>query len=279
MLQGGGIRCFWQAGFLTALARYGHQPPERILAVSAGAAIAAAFAAGTLEQGFEAFKQATAQNAKNIYLSHLFGTSGKRLCPHDDMYRGCLMQMLDAAAMARLQRGPRVEILISRPPAGLGTVAALTAGLAVALCRHFAHAWALKLARFTAELVPLASCPDAAQVADLVLASSCTPPVTALSRYRGRLALDGCLMQSIPLPPAESPPRPTLALLTMPVPRRLAGLDGAVVYVGPSRPLDAPVWEYTRPDLIESYYRLGEEDAGNWLRGPAAQQALALSSS
>ena len=114
VMQGGGVRCLWQAGFLSVVASHWHRHPARILAVSAGGAIACAFAAGRLEAGVEAFKDAVRRNTKNYYPSHLL--SRKRVFPHDGMYRSVLATVLTDAGMDALQTGPDVEVLLCRPP-------------------------------------------------------------------------------------------------------------------------------------------------------------------
>jgi hypothetical protein len=82
--------------------------------------------------------------------------------------------------------------------------------------------------------------------------------------------LDGSLIDSIPLPASTAPPRRTLVLLTKPMRQRLLQpRQDALTYVGPSRPLEGAPWDYTRPDLIETFYRLGEEDGARHVSAQA----------
>ena len=64
IMQGGGIRCLWQAGFLSVVAPRWPRMPRKIFAVSAGAAIACAFAADRMDAGVDAFKEAVSKNKR-----------------------------------------------------------------------------------------------------------------------------------------------------------------------------------------------------------------------
>ena len=98
--------------------------------------------------------------------------------------------------------------------------------------------------------------PDA--LADLVLASSCTPPFTPALTLGGRPALDGGIADNVPAAAVEADDGPTLVLLT----RRFARLPvhPSRTYVQPSAAIPVSAWDYTDPDAIQAAFDLGRRD-------------------
>src|SRR5260370_41914949 len=66
---------------------------------------------------------------------------------------------------------------------------------------------------FSKEFVSVKKCRTPAELADLVLASSCTPPVTPLYSLDGRITLDGSLVKNILVSGLPEQRGPTLGLL------------------------------------------------------------------
>ena len=99
-----------------------------------------------------------------------------------------------------------------------------------------------------------------AAVAALVLASSCTPPVTPFLRWAGRPVLDGGLVDNVPsfavLPECER----ALVLMTRRYPAGKLRREPRRRFVQPSRPIPVSKWDYTRPDLLQETYDLGRRD-------------------
>lgn len=265
VMQGGGVRCLWQAGFLSAVAPH-WEPPRHICAVSAAAAIACAFAAGRLDAGVEAFKTAVAGNRRNFYASHAF--SRKPLFPHAAMYRTVLAEMLNDAGMEALLRGPDVDVLLCRPPRRLPAVTVRALLLGIGVSRQFRSsrlsAALVRVGRLSPEFVPVRSCRDSIDVADLVLASSSTPPITPLFSYRGRHALDGGVLESVPVSGLRPARSRALVMLTShhggPPPPALVPPHPAITVVAPSRQIPGAPWDYANPDLLEAFLALGRED-------------------
>ena len=117
------------------------------------------------------------------------------------------------------------------------------------------------------------ACETAEELADLVIASSATPPFTPVGAFRDRRLLDGGLVDNVPAFVAEHDPavRRNLVLLTRQYPDEVVGRRGTRLYVAPSEPVPVSRWDYTRPDLIEETVALGERDAD---RHAAALDAL-----
>jgi predicted acylesterase/phospholipase RssA len=275
VMQGGGIRCLWQAGFLTAVVARWERPPARIVAVSAGAAIACAFAAGRLEAGVEAFRTAVSGNPKNFYPSRLL--SRKRAFPHDAMYRTVLGEVLNDAGMAALQRGPDVDVLLCRPPRHLSSAAVTALLLGLGLGRQLASkrlcAAVVRAGRFAPEFVSLRSCRDARDATDLVLASSSTPPFTPLSSYRGGHVLDGGVLESVPISALAEPGTRALVLLTnqngLPASASPLSEQVSVTCAAPSRHIAGAPWDYANSRLVDEFFALGREDGARFAESGA----------
>ncbi len=270
VMQGGGVRCLWQAGFLSAVAPH-WATPRHISAVSAAAAIACAFAADRLDVGVEAFKEAVNGNRKNFYAGHVF--TGRPVFPHATMYRAVLTQMLGEAGMEALRRGPDVHVLLCRPSPRLPPLAVrtLTLGIGVGrklpssgLCEALVRAGGL-----TREFVSVRSCRDAREVAALVLASSSTPPITPLFSYRSRLALDGGVLESVPLGGVRTVGARVLVLLTShhagAPPAAFVQAHPAISCVAPSRQIAGAPWDYANPRLLDTFLSLGRDDGLRFL--------------
>ena len=117
---------------------------------------------------------------------------------------------------------------------------------------------------FAAEHVSVRSCPSPEALADLVLASSCTPPFTPALAHGGRPALDGGIADNVPAAAVDSDDGPTLVLLT----RRYLRLPRhpARVYVQPSAPVPVSAWDYTDPEGLQAAFDLGRRDGEEFVR-------------
>ena len=275
VLQAGGTKCAWQAGFLTALEEESSFRPEAISAVSASSAVACAMVCRRLEFAVDCFKAAIAQNRNNIYLSHV--VKRKRVFPHATIYRKALLRAFDESALQRLHAGPNIRILVARPSPKLPSYVGLPIGLSLCAFRVFVkHRWYAGLEEqlgLCKEFISVTQCATPSQLADLVLASSCTPPFTPLYSFHDRPVLDGGLIESIPLSGLPQKPGRTLVLLTAngiaikPSPH--------IVYAEPSEKLDISSWDYTDPKRIESIYELGKKDGCAFLLSTRKVPALA----
>jgi predicted acylesterase/phospholipase RssA len=269
VFAGGGNRCVWQAGFWTAAAPRLRLAPVQIAAASAGAAMACVLFAGRFEHALAHFKAATAANHRNLYPANAL--RGRRVFPHWAMYRHALLDAIDGAALGRLHRGPDIIVPITRKPAWLGVRSAFAvAGIADALEYAVAPSPHPRLARrlgFRTEYGRVRDCATPEALADLVLASSCTPPLTPRLAYGGRPALDGGITDNVPVEAAGE--GPTLVLLT----RRFRRLPAhaARTYVQPSQPVSVASWDYTDPDGLQAAFDLGRRDGDAFARGAARE--------
>ena len=273
VFAGGGTRCFWQMGFWSVAAPALGLAPRQAAAVSAGAAAATAALIGKTDEALEHFKQATAANPKNVYPGRLLSRSGQRAFPHEAMYRAAICGIVDEADVRLLHEGPELRVLVARPPRWLGPRLALLAGLGCYVVekrlRDPLHGALSRKVGFTAEVVSSHDSPSPEAMADLILASSCTPPFTSLIQRGGRPVLDGSLVDSAPLFALRGQPQRVLVLLTRRYGELPPGGGGGpeVTYVQPSQPISISKWDYTSPQGLQRTFDLGRRDGEAFVRG------------
>lgn len=256
VFAGGGCRCFWQAGFWTVAAPALDLKPRAMSAVSAGVAFACSAVGGTLDEVLRDFMGRTAANDKNIYVHR----SGLKF-PHGKMYRDAILATVDDGFLEKIQSGPEIRALIAYPPPRITPKAALLLAFGAyrldrAVRRSVHPSFGRKLG-FRQQVVAANDCQSADELADLILQSSCMPPVTPQYQREGQPVIDGGIIDSSPvelLDDCES----TLVLLT----RRFAQLPDSPrrTYVQPSEPVPVSMWDYTNPTLLEATYDLGRRD-------------------
>jgi len=267
VFAGGGSRCVWQVGFWEGIAPALKAAPKSAAAVSAGAAMACFVFSGCGPEALDYFKEITGKNPKNFYLENL--ATARPIFPHLKMYRGTLLRFLTRERLRLLHEGPDVRILMSRPPAWAGPRLAVFFGY---LCYQIEkslyaplHPVLARKIGFKAEVGSVRDCADPGQLADLILASSCTPPFTPVLRWNGGVVLDGGLIGNVPEQALKNTNGNILYLLT----RRysedsLPRIPGRT-YVQPSRPVGISKWDYTNPTGIQDTYDLGRRDGRAWI--------------
>jgi predicted acylesterase/phospholipase RssA len=274
VFAGGGCRCFWQAGFWSVAASTLGLAPRVVVGVSAGSAFACAALSGKSEQVLEEFKLRCSGNPKNVYPRAPL--RGERLFPHEEIYRDTILDIVDEESLSRLHAGPEIRILITRPPKWLGARTGLACGVAAAILNdreRLPHArWGRKFG-FIPEVVSVNSCRQPQQLAELILHSSCTPPLVPLYRRDGRIVLDGGLLDNAPAHLVGSA-RSTLVLLSRHYDaRKIPNIPGRT-YVQPSRPVPVSKWDYTSPDLVQETWDLGCRDGVEFARSLGQGRAV-----
>ena len=272
VLEGGGTRCTWQAGFISALQQKSTFKPDVIWSVSASSAVACAIASARLESAVQCFKSCIADNKKNIYWSRLF--KNRRIFPQATIYRKALLKTFDQPAVDALHLGPEVQVLITRTCPSLPGYSGVFAGLSIralsVLSRRQQLPRLLAQFGFSKEFISAKECRTPAELADLVLASSCTPPVTPLYSFHGRTALDGGLMESIPMSGLTEQRGTTLVLRTTARSNGLKPQPG-LKCVGPSEEPRVASWDYAKPATIDYLYGLGQKDGAEFVRSQASR--------
>lgn len=263
VFAGGGNRCFWQAGFWSVAAAALDLAPSRVAAVSAGSAMACALFGGCFEQGFADYKRAVAGNPRNVYLANLLHS--KPVFPHGPIYRQAILGSIDQAALTRLHHGPDIRLLVSCPPPWATARMAMLLGLVacglMTWAKDAVHPLAGARVGFKPLVVSVKDCATPEALADLIIASSCVPPLTPQARHNGLPLLDGGLVSNVPIEGLQGltpTPGDTLVLLT----RRFANLPTVPgrTYVQPSRPIAVGAWDYTDDAALQSTFDLGRRD-------------------
>jgi predicted acylesterase/phospholipase RssA len=261
VFAGGGCRCFWQLGFWSsAVSRLG-LAPERVGAVSAGAAMACAALTGVFEEIVEDFAARTAANAGNFLPANWL--RGQPAFPHERIYRDTILAMTDESRLARLRTGPDLRVLLGRPPRCAGRLGTIALGLLGSRLEGWlgggVHAvWGRRFG-FEAELVSARACETAEDLAALLLHTSCTPPALPLYLRDGRPVLDGGIVDGVPVEAVE-PARSTLVLLTRQYPLSALPRVPGRSYVQPSAPIPIETWDYASPDRVRETFALGVRD-------------------
>ena len=237
-----------------------------VSAVSAGSAFACAALAGLADEVIDDFAGRAARNRKNVYPENLL--KGEPAFPHAAMYRQAILDCIDAETLARLHAGPEIRVLLAYPPSRRAVIPSLLAGLlAYKLDRKLkgrVHAqWPLRLG-FEAVMVRVSDCQDPEELADLILQSSCTPPVTPLLRRGGRPVVDGGIIDSVPVQ-LVADAKTQLVLLTRRYPRHMLPKIEGRRYVQPSQDLEISVWDYANPGGLRAAFELGSRDGRAFL--------------
>ena len=261
VFAGGGCRCFWQAGFWTTAAPALGLEPRVVAGVSAGAAFACAVFSGVVDRVREEFGRRVAANRRNAYPANAL--AGGPIFPHEEIYRGTMLATLDQEDLARLHAGPEIRIALGRRPAWSGPRVAVVLGLVAYLAeqprRHGVHGvWGRRLG-FRHETASARECATPEELAELVLHSSCTPPITPFYNRAGDVVFDGGLVDNVPVEAVPQDAR-TLALLTRSFPDEALPQRPGLTYVGPSEPVPVAKFDYTSPDRVERAYDLGRRD-------------------
>jgi hypothetical protein len=266
-LAGGGNRSFYQQGLLEL---WGDALWPRVTAVStvsAGSAIAVLLLSGRAAQARAYWDTMRRGLDKNLDLSRAF--KKQPIAPHGRIYYGTIIHALENGGLERLRAQPfPIYVLCSLPPQGWSTSAATWIGMAGyalekrvrpgALHPHSGH-WL----GFRSFIRDARDCTTPEEGADLVLASSATPPFTPVGNFRGTTLLDGGLVDNAPAFIADggAGAKKNLVLLTRPYPARLTGVHGTRLYVAPSRRVPIERWDYREDAPVEPTLELGREDA------------------
>jgi len=275
VFAGGGNRCVWQAGFYRTVAEAFAFAPVRVAAASAGAAVAAVLFAGCFDAALENFKRATSLNPRNVHWANLFNDAP--LFPHAAMYRRALLEVIDERSLARLHAGPELRVPITRAPRWLGARSGFAAAAVADVFEHLVgpqvHPRLAPWLGFRADYVTVRDCRTPAALADLVLASSCTPPFTPLLLHDGAPALDGGIADNVPVNALGDAPGRTLVLLTRRYPR--LPVHGSRIYAQPSITVPVSSWDYTNPAGLQAAYDLGRRDGESFARRSSERHTAA----
>jgi predicted acylesterase/phospholipase RssA len=283
-LAGGGNRSFYQQALLTAWGERLWQRVAAVSCVSAGAAMAVLLLSGRAQAARVYWDGLRRGITKNLDFSRLL--RGQPVAPHAPIYRSTIVHALGSGGLQQLQSTPfPIWISCAVPPRGLPIGVATWLGLsAYAIEKRIdptlLHPEVGKRLGFREFVFDARACVSADEVADLVLASSSTPPFTPVGRFRGMNLLDGGIVDNVPASIVErhSEVRQNLVLLTRPYPPGVTGVHGRRLYIEPSGPVPIERWDYREVAAVDATLELGRCDATAyaaqleaWLQPSAAE--------
>jgi hypothetical protein len=180
------------------------------------------------------------------------------------MYSEALNNNLDEKTIVKLNKTADVQVLITRAPSLLGSrTAAFISVAAYNIEKHVFYPLHPRFSTrlgFKGEIVSIRECPDKKSLVDLILQSSCAPPLLPVMKRDNRVVLDGGIIDNVPVFMVKDRPGDKLVLLT----RRykaemLAGPDD-ITFVQPSEDIKITKWEYSDPEGLQYVYDLGRRD-------------------
>ena len=258
VFSGGGARCFWQAGFWEAV-KPALPTPSVISAVSGGAAVAAILFAGGWPRFYAKCLELATDNDRNLRLRNLLRRHP--VFPHPAISRESFLHAVSSRGLQALRAGPDFRIVIAHPPRVLG--ARLAALLAVAVdeierrltgCMN--SGW-IRALGFRSSVVRARECETPDALVHAILQSSSAPPMFPVTRRNGQAALDGALVENVPLSAVAECRRPLVLLSRH---ERDLPADGREVYACPSEPVPVSAWDFSSPDKVVETFELGQRD-------------------
>ncbi len=264
---GGGNRAFYQLGLLHAWEERLRPRIAAIAGVSAGACVATLWLSGRERVTRDFWRARRSGVTKNFQWSGLL--RGRRPTPHAPIYRDTLLCAYSDGGLERIRAAPFPILVLTAAfprlmPGAVGALLGFGAyNLEKRLDENMVHPRLGQKLGFRPVVVDARDCQSPQELADLVIASSSTPPFTPIGRFRGTRLLDGSLVDNVPASAAESSPSVlgNLVLLTRPYAPRVLGEHGKRVYVAPTKPVPIERWDYTQPELLDQTIEMGESEA------------------
>ena len=263
VFAGGGNRCYWQQGFWEAAAGPLGLAPSLVVGASAGAFQAGVSLLGIGGEVRPLVVEGCRDVRGNIDWRAL--ARGAHAFPVAAAYRALLLAAYDLARLDRLASLTDFRIAIAHPPRWLPTGLAIALGIGAYQIEKKltkpVHPRSGRAMGFVPSFVRLADLPTPEALADTLMASAGVPPIMPRAMIGGRVAVDGGLVDNVPVAPVEPIEAlggRSLVLLTRRYPR-LPEVPGRT-YVQPSRPIAIGQFDLTNPEGILAAHALGRED-------------------
>ena len=263
VFSGGGLRCFWQGGFLHVVRDAIGLDPVRIAGVSGGAMSAAGFIARRGQMMLDEMTSAFAEQDRNFDLNELTNDRDGKT-PHQRIYRDVVTSVLQGV-QDDIASGPSYQVLISHPPdddwdamSGSAATLAYEAELHLVSSPHFN--WAEK-GGLDCSLVDARKAAAEGRLIDLISAAATIPPIFDVPTWEGRPVVDGGMADQAPMPDPDE--GRTLILLTREY-DEVPEIDGRL-YVWPSRETPADKIDFTDPGKLRRTWEIGERDGRAFL--------------
>jgi predicted acylesterase/phospholipase RssA len=237
--------------------------------VSAGAAMAAACCTGRIMETLEDFTARTTKNDANVY--PLDALRGRPVFPQEAMYRAAVLSILGDDGFEALKASAPLRILLvhfARGAPVLRTVWGAARAYRARRKRKILHGPDRPYPGLVEERATAQDCSSKEDLCDLIMASSCTPPITSVQRIGGRAYADGALVDHVPVRVLSDEGRSgrILAFSTMCIPVSARPRIDGRLYLTPSRPIPIAMWDYAHPDRVREAFDLGVRDAEGFVR-------------
>ena len=273
---GGGNRCYWQGGFWEAAAPALGLWPKLVVGVSAGAWAACYSLLGLGPRVHEMVAQGCSGGRRNFEWREW--RAGRSPWPVGAMYRALIEEIVTADAFARLKAGPELLFAVARAPRRLPLALSVPLGIAIyQIEKKLAgpvHPRGGRALGFRSDHVRVQDLAGPDELLGALMASASVPPFMPVGRITGMAALDGGLVDNVPvepLAPVEARGGSTLVLLS----RRYRALPATRgrTYVQPSAPVAVGQFDITNADGIRAAYALGRRDGEAFVAARLATSA------
>lgn len=272
VFAGGGNRCWWQAGAMSALMDQGWSLPRQLIGTSAGAAIAAACITKQTKAALDACLSLYSSNNRNLNLRELLRC--RLRFSHHHIYPNWLMAFINSETFGTIQRSQVcLRVGLARPARLLGLFGSVAAGTLIYMAdkylRNKLHSRIPTMIGLRTEFIEINSCETVNEAQLLLRATAAAPPIMASQRILGRPAIDGGYVDNAPIP-SQSPTEKsgTLVLLT----RHYPTLPQIFKYAGrnywqPTRRIPVSTWDCTHRSYenVRDAVQLGILDATHML--------------
>jgi len=263
---GGGNRAFYQLGLLNRWQETLLPRTAVIASCSAGACVITTLLSGRRDEARRYWLDRARGITRNFDWSKLL--RGERPAPQGEIYRDTLLVTFADGGLERIRQQPfPIHVLTAAFPWLLPRT--LSAALGIVLysaersVRRAPHPRLPRLLGFRPVIVDARLCESAEELANLILASSATPPFTPIGTFRGRRLLDGGMIDNAPAFIADGHPgvRRSIVFLSRPYHPSVIGVQGARLYLAPTQPTPINRWDYTQPHLLDDTVAMGEREA------------------
>jgi predicted acylesterase/phospholipase RssA len=264
---GGGNRSFYQLGLL---ARWGDQLLPRVLAigsVSAGACVITTYLSGRRETARRFWLDRVRGITRNFDWRKL--VRGERPAPQGEIYRETLHVTFADGGLERIRASPfPIYVLAATFPRLLPRALSVALGIglysAERSIRRAPHPRSPRLLGFRPVAYEARECESVDELANLILASSATPPFTPIGAFRGHRLLDGGMIDNAPAFVVEErhpDAARSIVFLSRPYHPSVMGIQKRRLYLAPTQPPPIGRWDYTRPHLLDETVAMGEREA------------------
>ena len=263
---GGGNRAFYQLGLMN---RWRERLLPRVRAIascSAGACVITTLLSGRREEAREFWLRRTAGITRNFDWRKLL--RGETPAPQGAIYGDTLRVTFEGGGLERIRAQPfPIYVLASTFPWLLPYSVSVALGIGLysleRSVRRAPHPTLPRLLGFGAVAIDARECETVDELADLILASSATPPFTRIGTFRGTKLLDGGMIDNAPAFLAERHAEVSrnVVFLSRPYHPSVIGVQGRRLYLAPTLAPPIGRWDYTQPHLLDATVAMGEREA------------------